>query len=151
MSQTLKQRIREDMKGAMRAKDKRRLGTIRMITAAIKQIEVDERIESLDDPAVLGVLRKMLKQRHDSLAQFKSANRQDLAEIEAYEIDCIQSYMPQPLGEDEVDEMIETAIRETAAASMRDMGKIMALIKGRTQGRADMGTVSAKVKQRLVT
>ncbi len=149
MGLTLKQRIQEDMKTAMRARDKERLAVIRMITAAIKQVEIDSRLMSLDDPAVLGVLRKMLKQRRDSLAQLQSAGRQDLAEIESYEIDCIEAYLPQALEEEEVDAIIGTAIQETGAASMKDMGMLMALLKTRTEGRADMGAVSAKVRQRL--
>ncbi len=149
MSLTLKQRVQEDMKTAMRSRDKERLGVIRMIMAAIKQIEIDDRLESLDDPGVLGVLRKMLKQRRDSRDQFQSAGRQDLAEKEAFEIDCIEGYLPQALGEEEIDALIEAAIRETGAVAMKDMGKLMALLKTRTLGRADMGQVSARVKQHL--
>lgn len=149
MSETLKHRILEDMKAAMRAREKERLGAIRLITAAIKQVEVDERVDALDDPHVLAVLHKMLKQRRDSQAQYLEANRQDLADREAYEIGIIQAYMPQPLSESELEQLIDTVLQETGAASMKDMGKVMGQVKGRAQGRADMGTVSAKVKARL--
>jgi len=149
VSETLKQRIQEDMKAAMRAKEKRRLGAIRLITAAIKQVEVDERVDSLDDTHVLVVLQKMLKQRRDSQVQYLKADRQDLADQEAYEIGLIQAYMPQPLSESELEQLIDTVLQETGASSMKDMGKVMGQVKGRAQGRADMGAVSAKVKARL--
>jgi len=149
MSETLKQRIQEDMKAAMRAKEKERLGAIRLITAAIKQVEVDDRVESLDDARVLSVLQKMLKQRRDSQAQYLKANRQDLADQETYEIGIIQAYMPEPLGESELEQLIDTVLQETGASSMKDMGKVMGQVKGRAQGRADMGTVSAMIKARL--
>ncbi len=149
MSESLKQRVQSHMKAAMRARDKRRLGVIRLILAAVKQVEVDERIDDLDDARVLGVLQKMLKQRQDSIEQYRSGNRQDLADIEAYEVEIIQAYMPQPLNEQELDAAIEDALRETGATSMREMGMVMALLKGQIQGRADMGAVSGKIKQRL--
>jgi uncharacterized protein YqeY len=151
MSQTpeaLKTRITEDMKTAMRAKDKERLGTIRLIQAAIKQREVDERIE-LDDSQVLAVLDKMVKQRRDSIAQFSEANRQDLADKETAELGIIQEYMPAALAEAEVLAIIDEVISATGAASPKDMGKVMGALKPRLQGRADMGAVSGLVKSRL--
>ncbi len=151
MSDTLKQRIVEDMKAAMRARDKERLAAIRLITAALKQVEVDERLASIDDVRTLAVLQKMLKQRRDSIAQYTKANRQDLADREAYEVAIIESYMPEPLGDAELEQLIEAALGDTGAESMRDMGKVMAKLKDRVQGRADMGAVSAKVKNRLAS
>ena len=145
---SLKDRIQDDMKTAMRAKDKARLGAIRLILAAVKQREVDERIE-LSDGQVLGVLEKMIKQRRESLAQYQSAGREDLAAQEAFEIELIQSYLPAPLGEAEIDALIAGAIAATGAQSVRDMGKVMALIKDQAQGRADMAAVSARVKTRF--
>lgn len=145
---SLKDRITEDMKTAMRAGDKSRLGAIRMILAAIKQKEVDERI-AMDDESVLTVLEKMLKQRRESLSQFTDAGRKDLAQREQEEIDVISAYMPEPLGEAELDALIAEAIRESGAESMRDMGKVMAIVKSRAQGRADMSAVSARVKASL--
>jgi uncharacterized protein YqeY len=144
----LKQRITEDMKTAMRAKDKQRLATIRLILAAIKQREVDERIE-LDDTAVLAVLDKMVKQRRDSIAQFEKAERSDLVAQEQSELQVIAAYMPQPLGEGEIAALIDEAVASSGAASLKDMGKVMGALKPRVQGRADMGKVSARVKQRL--
>ena len=144
----LSQRIREDMKTAMKAGDKRRLGVIRLILAAIKQREVDERIE-LDDSQTLAVLDKMVKQRRDSIEQFEKAGRNELAEQESFEIEVLQGYMPEALGEEEIDAMIAEAIAGTGAASLRDMGKVMGQLKPKIQGRADMGAVSALVKQRL--
>ena len=144
----LSQRIREDMKTAMKAGDKRRLGVIRLILAAIKQREVDERIE-LDDSQTLAVLDKMVKQRRDSIEQFEKAGRNELAEQESFEIEVLQGYMPEALGEEEIDAMIAEAIAGTGAASLRDMGKVMGQLKPKIQGRADMGAVSAMVKQRL--
>jgi uncharacterized protein YqeY len=149
MSTSLKQRIQNDMKDAMRAREKQRLGTIRLITAAIKQVEVDERLDELDDARVATVLQKMLKQRRDSLAQYQGAGRQDLADQESYEIGIIQGYMPKPLDEDEIARLIETLIQETGASSPKDMGTVMRQLKARVQGRANMGALSAKVKQRL--
>ena len=137
------------MKAAMRAKDKARLGTIRLIGAAIKQVEVDERIDALDDSRVAGVLQKMLKQRRDSLQQYQAAGRQDLADQEAYEIGIIEGYLPEPLSEAELGAIIETVLQETGASSLKDMGKVMARLKSQVQGRADMGAVSARIKQRL--
>jgi len=140
--------IKDAMKEAMRAKDKDRLGTIRMILAAIKQIEVDKRVE-VTDADVLAVLDKMIKQRRDAMEQFKQAGRDELAAKESSEIEVLQGFMPQPLSDAEIDSLIEEAIAETGAESMRDMGKVMALLKPKMQGRADMGQVSAKIKQRL--
>ncbi len=144
----LSQRIREDMKAAMKAGEKRRLGIIRLILAAIKQREVDERIE-LDDTQTLVVLDKMVKQRRDSIEQFEKAGRNELAEQESFEIEVLQGYMPEALGEAEIDALIAEAIAGTGAASLRDMGKVMGQLKPKIQGRADMGAVSALVKQRL--
>ena len=136
------------MKTAMKAGDKRRLGAVRLILAAVKQKEVDERKE-LADPEVLAVLEKMLKQRRDSISQYEQAGRTDLAEQEAYEVGVIQGYMPAALGEAEIGALIEEAIAATGAKAMADMGKVMAIVKPKIQGRADMGAVSARVKQRL--
>jgi uncharacterized protein YqeY len=148
MTESLKQKITEDMKTAMRAKDKPRLGVIRLILAAIKQKEVDERIE-LDEKQIIIILDKMLKQRRDSLTQFEKADRQDLVDQEAFEIEIIQIYMPQALTEAELKDLIETAISETAAVSMKDLGKLMAHLKPKVQGRTDMRALSANLKQRL--
>ena len=145
---SLKDRITEDMKTAMRAGDKARLGAIRMVLAAIKQKEVDERI-SMDDESVLVVLEKMLKQRRESLSQFTDAGRNDLAQVEQDEIDVISAYMPEPLDEAELEALIAEAISESGAESMRDMGKVMAIVKSRAQGRADMSAVSSRVKASL--
>lgn len=145
---SLKAQINEDMKTAMRAKDKERLGAIRLILAAIKQREVDERIE-LSDSQVLGVLEKMIKQRRESLAQYQNAGRDDLASRESFEIDLIQTYMPASLSDAEIDSLIADAIAATGAQSLRDMGKVMALIKDQAQGRADMAAVSSRVKARF--
>ena len=144
----LKERITEDMKAAMRSGEKERLGVIRMITSAIKQREVDERI-SLDDAQVLSVLEKMIKQRKESLEQFKAGNRQDLVDKEAAEITLLQSYMPSQLSAAELDALINEAVAATGAASIKDMGKVMGLIKTKAQGRADMGAVGAKIKAKL--
>ena len=144
----LKQRLVEDMKTAMKAGEKRRLGVIRLINAAIKQREVDERIE-LDDIQVLAVLDKMLKQRRDSINQYEAAKREDLAEQERYEIGICQEYLPTALTADEIAALIEAAVAASGAASLKDMGKVMALLKPQVQGRADVGAVSALVKQRL--
>ncbi len=145
---SLKDRIQDDMKAAMRAKDKNRLGAIRLILAAIKQREIDERIE-LHDTQALGVLEKMIKQRRESLAQYQSAGRDDLAAQENFEIELIQSYLPAPLDEADLETLIVNAIATTGARSLRDMGKVMALIKDQAQGRADLATVSARVKARF--
>jgi len=145
---SLKQRITEDMKSAMRAGDKPRLGIIRLILAAIKQREVDERI-TLDDTQTLAVLEKMVKQRRDSITQYQAAQRQDLADQESYEIGVLQDYMPTPLSEAEIDALIAAAITATCAAGPKDMGKVIGALKPQMQGRADMGKVSAKVKAKL--
>ena len=145
---SLKERITDDMKAAMRAGEKERLGVIRMITAAIKQREVDERIV-LDDTQVLSVLEKMIKQRKESLAQFQAGNRQDLVDKESREITLLQTYMPSRLSDAEVDAMIADAIAATGAASIKDMGKVMGVIKAKAQGRADMAAVGAKIKAKL--
>lgn len=144
----LKTRLTEDMKTAMRAGDKARLGVIRLINAAIKQREVDERVE-LDDDQVLAVLEKMLKQRRDSVKQYDDAGRTDLADTERAEMAVIETYLPAQLDEAEVDALLETVIHETGASSMRDMGKVMGLLKQRAAGRADMAVLSQKVKARL--
>ena len=145
---TLKARITEDMKSAMRARDTGRLNAIRLILAALKQKEVDERID-LDDAAVLGVLDKMLKQRKDSIAQFEAAGRHDLAQQEQLEISVLQDYMPQPLHDEEVVALVDQAVRESGAAGMQDMARVMALVRPQVTGRADMGKVSSLVKARL--
>jgi hypothetical protein len=136
------------MKSAMRAGDKERLGTIRLILAAIKQREVDERI-TLDDPQVLSVLDKMLKQRRESITQFESGGRADLVAKETAEIGVLQGYLPAPMSPVELDALISEAITATGAASIKDMGKVMAAVKPKAQGRADMGAVSARIKQKL--
>jgi uncharacterized protein len=144
----LKHRIQEDMKTAMKAGDKPRLGAVRLILAGIKQREVDERIE-LDDTQVLAVLDKMVKQRRDSVVQYAAAGREDLAAVERFEIEVCQGYLPQPLGEADVAALINAAITATGAAGMKDMSRVMAHLKPQVQGRADMGAVSALIKQRL--
>lgn len=148
MSQSLTERIKEDMKTAMRARDSQRLAVIRLILAAIKQREVDERI-TLDDAQVVGVLGKMIKQRRESIAQFEQAGRQDLVDKESYEVGIIEAYLPPALDEAELDAMVAEAIASSGASTPKDMGKVMAALKDRIQGRADMGVVSAKVKARL--
>jgi hypothetical protein len=145
---SLKDRITEDMKNAMRAKDSERLGTIRMITSAIKQREVDERI-TLDDTQVLSVVEKMIKTRRESIAQFQTGGREDLVAKEQKEIELLQAYMPAQLSEAELDALIAESIAESGATSIKEMGKAMALIKSKAQGKADMGTVSAKLKAKL--
>ncbi len=144
----LKTRIQSDVKAAMKAADRERLKVLRMLQAAIKQIEVDERRE-IDDPDVLGVLTKMVKQRRDSVSQFTEGGRKDLADAELAEIAVLEDYLPEPLSETELDELIDRAIDETGATGMRDMGKVMGIVKDRVQGRADMGAVSGRVKSRL--
>jgi uncharacterized protein YqeY len=136
------------MKAAMRSGEKERLGVIRMITAAIKQREVDERI-SLDDAQVLSVLEKMIKQRKESLVQFQAGNRPDLVDKESSEIVLLQGYMPSQLSDSDLDALIADAITSTGAASIKDMGKVMGIIKGKAQGRADMAAVGAKIKAKL--
>ncbi|MFZ9994860.1 MAG: GatB/YqeY domain-containing protein [Steroidobacteraceae bacterium] len=144
----LKERITDDMKAAMRAGDKDRLGVIRMLQAAIKQREVDERI-TLDDSNVLAVIEKMVKQRKEAISQFEAGGRADLAAKEAQEIEVLTAYLPEPLAAEEVAALIEQAIQSTGAASIKDMGKVMAAVKAAAAGRADMGAVSAAIKQRL--
>jgi uncharacterized protein YqeY len=145
---SLKERITDDMKAAMRAGEKDRLGVIRMITSAIKQREVDERIV-LDDTQVLSVLEKMIKQRKESLTQFQAGNRQDLVDKESAEITLLQTYMPPRLSDGEVDALIAEAIAATGASGIKDMGKVMGVIKAKAQGRADMAAVGAKIKAKL--
>jgi uncharacterized protein YqeY len=145
---SLKTRINDDMKAAMRARESERLKAIRLLLAAIKQREVDERIE-LNDADVLGVLDKMLKQRRESIAQFEQAGRTDLADAEKAEVAVLQSYMPQPLGADELAALIDEAIRVSGASSVRDMGRIMNELRPRVAGRADMAQVSQLVKARF--
>ena len=145
---SVKSRLKDDMKQAMRSGDKARLGVIRMALAAIQQREVDERIE-LDEAALLGVIEKMIKQRRESVEQYRAGKREDLAAKEAAEIEVLSGYLPEPLGEDELAAMIEAAVAETGAASMKDMGRVMAQLRARAQGRADMAVLSARVKSRL--
>jgi len=145
---TLKTRLQDDMKTALKSKDKDRLGTIRLILAAVKQREVDERI-NLDDAAIITVLDRMAKQRRESISQFQNAGRTDLADKEEFELAVIQSYLPAALSDAELDQLIEAAMTESGASSIRDMGKVMALIKPKAQGRADMTALSARVKARL--
>ncbi|MDR7068475.1 uncharacterized protein YqeY [Pseudoxanthomonas japonensis] len=145
---SLKQQLTDDMKTAMKAGEKHRLGVIRLINAAIKQREVDERIE-LDDTAVLAVLEKMVKQRKDSVSQFEAANREDLAAIERAELVVIDTYLPAKLGEAEILAAIEAAVAETGATGPADMGKLMGVLKPRLAGQADMGQVSALIKKKL--
>ena len=145
---SLKERITEDMKSAMRSGDKERLATIRLILAAIKQKEVDERIV-LDDVQVLGVIEKMVKQRKESVAQFQSAGREDLVAKENAELAVLAAYQPAQLSDSEIDALIAAAISATGAASIKDMGKVVAHVKGAAAGRADMAKVSARIKARL--
>ena len=149
MTNPLKGRILEDVKDAMRARDKARLGTLRMVTAAIKQREIDGRTSPLDDASVVAVLEKMLKQRRESASQYDSAGRDDLAAAEREEIAIIETYMPRGLDPAEIDAMIAAAIDDAGATTMKDMGRVMGLLKPRVQGRADMSAVSATVKARL--
>ncbi len=144
----LKQRIQDEMKAAMKGGDKPRLGTIRLILSAIKQIEVDERIE-LDDNRILAVLDKMVKQRRESASQYEQAGRDDLLQQENFEITVLQDFMPAALSDDEINAMIEEAISSSGASSIKDMGKVMGQLKSKMQGRADMGMVSDKIKTRL--
>jgi uncharacterized protein YqeY len=145
---SLKDRVTEDMKAAMRARDSERLGTIRMITAAIKQREVDERI-TLDDTQVLSVIEKMIKTRKESVVQFKSGGRDDLVARETKEIELLQGYLPAQLSDSEVDALIRDAIAESGASSIKEMGKAMALLKQKAQGRTDMAAASARLKAKL--
>lgn len=148
MTAALKDRITDDMKSAMRAKDKDRLQTIRLILAAIKQQEVDTRDEVNEDHVLL-ILDKLVKQRRDSIKQFNDAGREDLSSIEEAELLIIQEYLPTPLTDDEINALIDGAIEESGASSMKEMGQIMGLIKPKTQGRADMGKISGLIKSKL--
>jgi len=145
---SLKERITEDMKSAMRAGEKERLGTIRMLQAAIKQREVDERV-MLDDAQVIAVVEKMLKQRKESIAQFEQGHRPDLAAREQAEIELLVAYLPAQLTDAEVDSLIQEAIASTGAASVKDMGKVMGVVKAKAAGKTDMGAVSARIKAAL--
>jgi uncharacterized protein YqeY len=145
---SLKQQISDDMKAAMRAKETARLGVIRLLLAALKQREVDERIE-LTDADVIAIIEKMLKQRRDSIAQYEAAGRQELADVEKFEIGVLQTYMPQALSDEEIAAAVAEAIATTAAAGPQDMGKVMGLLKPKLAGRADMGKVSGLIKARL--
>lgn len=145
---SLKQSLTDAMKAAMKGGDKPRLGVVRLALAAIKQIEVDERIE-LDDDRVLAVLDKMVKQRRESISQYTDAGRTDLAEQEEYEISVLKDFLPEALSADEIAQMIAKAIEDTGAASIKDMGKVMGILKPQMQGRADMGAVSGKIKAQL--
>jgi len=145
---SLKDKLQQDMKAAMRAGEKRQLAVIRLINAAIKQREVDERIE-LDDEQVTAAIDKMAKQRRESIEQYEKAGRDDLADQEKFELELLKSYLPEQLGEAEIDAMIEAAVTATGASSIKDMGKIMGQLKPKLAGRADMGAVSGKIKARL--
>jgi uncharacterized protein YqeY len=146
---TLKERVTEDMKAAMRSKDAARLSTIRMLLAAVKQREVDERI-ALSDADVLAIIDKMIKQRKDSITQFEAGGRADLVAAERAEVDVLQAYLPKPLSDAEIDLLIAEAIANTGAAGVSGMGKVMAELKPQVAGRADIGRISALVKTRLV-
>ncbi len=145
---TLKARIQDDVKTAMRSRDRERLGALRLITAAIKQIEVDQRTD-VDDAGVLAVLDKMVKQRRDSLSQYEQAGRQDLADVEQFELDIITEYLPEQLGDSELTTLIQSTITELQAVSLRDMGAVMNALRGQVQGRADLKAVSQAVKDLL--
>jgi uncharacterized protein YqeY len=145
---TLKERITEDMKTAMRAGEKERLGTIRLVLAAIKQREVDDRI-TLDDTQVLAALEKMIKQRKESITQFESGGRADLVAKEKAELAVLQAYLPEQMSDAEIDALIAEAVAASGATSIKDMGKVMGLVKAKAQGKADMGAVSARIKQKL--
>ncbi|OIP95556.1 MAG: glutamyl-tRNA amidotransferase [Thiomicrospira sp. CG2_30_44_34] len=149
MSSELKAQLTSEMKVAMKAKEKARLGVIRSMLAAIKQVEIDSQATLEDDAAVWAILDKMLKQRRDSQKQYEDAGRPELAEQEAYEITVIQDFLPQPLTDAEVSELVEAAIEAVSAASMQDMGKVMAILKPKMQGRADMAVVSKIIKAKL--
>lgn len=144
----LKAQIQDAMKTAMKSGDKQRLAVIRLVMSAVKQVEVDERIE-LDDSRVLSVLDKMVKQRRESISQFQNGGRDDLAEKEQAEIDVIAEFLPQPLSDNEIESIIHSAIDQTGAASMKDMGKVMGIVKPQITGRADVGKVSGKIKALL--
>ena len=145
---SLRDRINEDMKNAMRAREAEKLGALRLLLAAMKQREVDERI-TLDDAAVVSVIEKMMKQRRDSIEQYEKAQRQDLADKEKYEMSVLQAYLPQGLSQSEIDAIVADAIASSGAKSAADMGKVMAIVKPKVAGRADMGKVSALVKSKL--
>ncbi len=144
----LKKQIQDAVISAMKAGEKKRLAIIRLMTSAMKQIEIDERIE-LDDQRIIVILDKMVKQRRESISQFKTAGRDDLVKQESFEIDIIQEFLPQALGEEEVDEIVSQAIKQTGASSIKDMGKVMGLVKPQIVGRADMGEVSGRIKSLL--
>ena len=144
----LKTRITDDVKTAMRSKDKQRLGTLRLLTAAIKQIEVDQRIE-LDNDQIIAVIEKMLKQRKDSIEQFEKAGRNELAEIEINEVAILKEFMPEQMSDADIDALIDDAISSTGASAMKDMGKVMGILKPKLAGKADMGAVSGKIKAKL--
>jgi len=144
----LKTRINDDVKTAMRSKDKQRLGTLRLLTAAIKQVEVDQRIE-LDDDNIVAIIEKMLKQRKDSIEQFEKAGRNELAEIEINEVTILKEFMPEQMSEADIDALIDDAISNTGASAMKDMGKVMGILKPKLAGKADMGAVSGKIKAKL--
>jgi hypothetical protein len=144
----LKQTIGTHTTAAMKARDRQRLAVLRLINSELKRVEVDER-RVLSDQDVVSILNKMLKQRHDSLSQFESAGREDLAEQERFEIGIVREFLPEPLGDDELEGLINAAIKSTGAGSMRDMGKVMGLLRPQVEGRADMGVVSGKVKAKL--
>ena len=146
----LKKQIQDAVIIAMKSGEKERLGIIRLMTSAIKQIEVDERIE-LDDARIIAILDKMVKQRRESISQFKTAGRDDLVKQESYEIDIIQEFLPQALSEEEVDDIVNQAIAQTGASSIKDMGKVMGLVKPQIIGRADMGEISGRIKSLLST
>ena len=148
MTMSLRNRIQDDIKTAMRGKLRERLAILRMLSAAIKQKEVDERVE-LDEAAITGVVEKMVKQRRESIRQYRDGGRDDLADREAAEITILEEYLPEPLAEEELDKLIDSAVSESGAESMKDMGKVMGLLKPRIQGRADMGDVSKRIKARL--
>ncbi|NKF49907.1 GatB/YqeY domain-containing protein [Shewanella sp. WXL01] len=145
---SLVDQLKDQMKVAMRAKEKVRLGTIRMALAAIKQVEVDTR-EALTDEQAIAVLTKMVKQRRDSIAQYEAANRPELAEAEALEVQVIETFLPKPLTEEEVAALIDATIEQVGAASMADMGKVMGALKPKVQGRADMGAISSLIRAKL--
>ena len=146
----LKKQIQDAAISAMKAGEKKRLATIRLMTSSVKQIEIDERIE-LDEQRIIVILDKMVKQRRESISQFKTAGRDDLVKQENFEIDIIQEFLPQALGEEEVDKIVNQAIKQTGANSIKDMGKVMALVKPQIVGRADMGEISGRIKTLLST
>ena len=150
MTTSLKQQIQEDMKTALRAHDKQRLGVVRLILAAIKQVEVDERV-AVDDARIIQILNKMLKQRRDSIAQYDQAKRVDLADQERLEVKIIETYLPEPLSEADIDRIVSETITKVGATSIKEMGKVIAALKDQLQGRADMTQISAKIKAHLIS